>query len=112
MLVLRDPVLVTATMAVHGFGFALVLVGGVVYVSRHAPLGAAATAQGVLGATVFGVAAILGPGVGGLLAGWLGLEGMFTVATVGCGLAVLALAWALAARRCARQDRIRTPSGS
>ena len=69
--------------------------GGVVYVSRHAPPGTAATTQGVLGATVFGVAAILGPGVGGLLAGWLGLQGMFTVATIGCGLAVLALAWAL-----------------
>ena len=95
VLVLQDPVLATATMAVHGIGFALVLVGGVVYVSRHAPPGTAATAQGVLGATVFGVAAILGPGIGGQLAGWLGLEGMFTVATIGCGLAVLALAWAL-----------------
>ena len=72
VLVLRDPVLATATMAVHGIGFALVLVGGVVYVSRHAPPGLAATAQGVLGATVFGLAAILGPGIGGLLAGWLG----------------------------------------
>ena len=95
VLVLRDPLLVTATMALHGIGFALVLVGGVVYVSRHAPTGTAATAQGVLGAVVFGVAAIAGPGVGGLLAGWLGLQGMFTVATIGCGLAVLALAWAL-----------------
>ena len=62
------------------------------------------------------MAAILGPGVGGLLAGWLGLQGMFTAATIGCGLAVLALAWAL--RRQDRaplvtaQDRIRAPSGS
>ena len=116
VLVLQDPVFATATMAVHGIGFALVLVGGVVYVSRHAPPGTAATAQGVLGATVFGVAAILGPGVGGLLAGWLGLRGMFTVATIGCGLAVLALAWALRrqdrAPLVAPQDRIRAPSGS
>ncbi|HEX6474827.1 MAG TPA: MFS transporter [Candidatus Limnocylindria bacterium] len=95
VVVLRDPLLVTATMALHGIGFALVLVGGVVHVSRHAPPGTAATAQGVLGATVFGLAAILGPGVGGQLAGWLGLEGMFIVATPGCGLAVLALGWAL-----------------
>ena len=115
VLVLRDPVLATATMAVHGIGFALVLVGGVVYVSRHAPPGLAATAQGVLGATVFGLAAILGPGIGGLLAGWLGLEGMFTVATVGCGVAVLALAWALRGQLTPpieRQDRTRVPSGS
>jgi PPP family 3-phenylpropionic acid transporter len=95
VLLLREPVLVTATMALHGIGFALVLVGGVVYVSRHAPPGTAATAQGVLGATVFGLAAILGPGVGGQLAGWLGLQGMFIVATTGCGLGVLALGWAL-----------------
>jgi hypothetical protein len=65
---------------------------------------------------VFGVAAILGPGVGGLLAGWLGLEGMFTVATIGCGLAVLALAWALGRQHHAPlvipQDRTRVPSGS
>ena len=39
VLVLHDPVFATATMAVHGIGFALVLVGGVVYVSRHAPPG-------------------------------------------------------------------------
>jgi MFS transporter, PPP family, 3-phenylpropionic acid transporter len=95
VLALQDPVLATATMALHGIGFALVLVGGVVYVSRHAPPGTAATAQGVLGATIFGLAAILGPGVGGQLAGWLELQGMFIVATTGCGLAVLALGWAL-----------------
>ena len=95
VLAVQDPVLATATMALHGIGFALVLVGGVVYVSRHAPPGTAATAQGVLGATIFGLAAIVGPGVGGQLAGWLGLQGMFIVATTGCGLAALALAWAL-----------------
>jgi MFS transporter, PPP family, 3-phenylpropionic acid transporter len=95
VLILGDPLLATATMALHGVGFALVLVGGVVYVSRHAPEGTAATAQGVLGATVFGLAAIIGPGVGGELAAWLGLRGMFVVATAGCGAAVLALAWAL-----------------
>jgi PPP family 3-phenylpropionic acid transporter len=95
VLLLSDPILVTATMALHGVGFALVLVGGVVYVSRHAPPGTAATAQGVLGAVVFGFAAIIGPGVGGQLAGWLGLQGLFITATLGCGLAVLALAWAL-----------------
>ncbi|HEY8179180.1 MAG TPA: hypothetical protein VIH33_02165, partial [Candidatus Limnocylindria bacterium] len=61
-----------------------------------------------------GVAAILGPGIGGQLAGWLGLEGMFTVATIGCGLAVLALAWALRRQPALteRHDRTRVPSGS
>ncbi|HET6744633.1 MAG TPA: MFS transporter [Candidatus Limnocylindria bacterium] len=92
---LRDPLLVTATMGLHGAAFALVLVGGVVYVSRLAPPGAAATAQGVLGATVFGLSAIIGPGLGGSLAGAFGLEGLFAIAAVGSAVALLALAWAL-----------------
>lgn len=45
-----DPILVTLTMALHGVGFALLLVGGVTYVSRHAPPATAATAQGILSA--------------------------------------------------------------
>ena len=92
LLVLRDPVLATATMALHGIGFALLLVGGVVYVSRHAPAGAAAASQGVLGATVFGIAAIAGPGAGGLFARALGVEGMFAVACVGSAIGLAALA--------------------
>ena len=95
VVILRDPLLVTATMALHGVGFALVLVGGVVYVSRLAPPGTAATAQGVLGATVFGLSAILGPGLGGALARAFGLEGMFAIAAVSSAVALIALAWAL-----------------
>jgi MFS family permease len=95
VVLLRDPLLVTATMALHGVGFALVLVGGVVYVSRHAPPGAAATAQGVLGATVIGLSAILGPGLGGALARAFGLEGMFGIAAAGSAIALLTLVWAL-----------------
>jgi PPP family 3-phenylpropionic acid transporter len=95
VVVLRDPVLVTLTMAVHGAAFALVLVGGVTYVSRHAPPGAAATAQGVLSATTFGLASILGPGIGGLLAPQLGLPGMFAVAALAGAIGVAALARSL-----------------
>lgn len=97
VILLRDPVAVTLTMAIHGAGFALLLVGGVAYVSRHAPRGAAATAQGVLGATVFGLAAILGPGLGGWLARALSVHGMFIVAGFGSGVALLAIWWALRA---------------
>lgn len=43
----RDPLIVTLSMVLHGGAFALFLVGGVIYVSRHAPSGAAATAQGI-----------------------------------------------------------------
>jgi PPP family 3-phenylpropionic acid transporter len=97
VILLRDPVAVTLTMAIHGAGFALLLVGGVAYVSRHAPPGAAATAQGVLGATAFGLASILGPGVGGWLARMLGLPGMNVAAGIGSAVAMMALAWALRA---------------
>jgi MFS transporter, PPP family, 3-phenylpropionic acid transporter len=94
VILLRDPLLVTMTMALHGVAFALVLVGGVAYVSRHAPEGAAASAQGVLGATVFGLAAILGPGIGGQLARGMELQGMFVVAAIGSLAGAVALAWA------------------
>ena len=96
--VLRDPLLVTLTMALHGGAFALSLVGGVTYVSRHAPQGAAATAQGVLSGTTFGLAAILGPGLGGLLAPSLGLPGMFGVAALAGIAGVGALSVALRSR--------------
>ena len=41
-----DPFLAAATMALHGAAFALVLVGGVTFVSRHAPAATAATVAG------------------------------------------------------------------
>ena len=93
-----DPLLVTFTMAIHGAAFALVVVGGVMYVSEHAPRGAAATAQGVLGATTFGLAQIIGPGTAGLLGGWLGLPGMFAVAGLGSAAATLAMGLVLRER--------------
>lgn len=91
----RDPVIVTLSMVLHGGGFALFLVGGVMYVARHAPPGAAATAQGVLTAIVFGLAQIVGPGIGGFLAGALGLRVAFLLAGVGSVMALVGLAWAL-----------------
>jgi len=91
-----DPVLATFTMALHGAAFSLMLVGCVAYVSRHAPSGAAASAQGVLSAMIFGLAMIIGPELGGLLAGGLGLSGMFVVAGVLSAAGVIGLAWLLA----------------
>jgi MFS transporter, PPP family, 3-phenylpropionic acid transporter len=77
-----DPLLATASMALHGIGFALVLVGGVTYVARHAPPATAATAQGVLSAIVFSVAMILGPAVGSWVADAAGVSAMFIVSLV------------------------------
>jgi MFS transporter, PPP family, 3-phenylpropionic acid transporter len=77
LVVTSDPLLATASMALHGIGFALVLVGGVTYVARHAPPATAATAQGVLSATVFSVAQILGPATGSWVAASAGVATMF-----------------------------------
>jgi len=90
-----EPVAVALSMLIHGGAFALFLVGGVLYVARHAPPGAAATAQGVLTATVFGLAQIVGPGLGGLLAASLGLRATFALAGIGSAVAVALLAWVL-----------------
>ena len=78
--VINDPVLAAGTMALHGAAFALVVVGGVTFVSRHAPEATAATAQGILSATVFSVAMIVGPGIGSWVAEQFGVPALFTLA--------------------------------
>ena len=95
IVVTRDPLVVTLSMLLHGGAFALFLVGGVMYVSRHAPAGAAATAQGLLVAIVFGLAQVVGPSVGGLLAESIGLQSTFGLAGIGSLAAVGVLAWVL-----------------
>ncbi len=95
VVVTGDPLVVALSMLLHGGAFALFLVGGVMYVARLAPPGTAATAQGVLTATVFGLAQIVGPGIGGLLAGSLGLRATFMIAGVGSVIALTMLAWVL-----------------
>lgn len=99
--VVHDPYLVAATMLLHGAGYALLTIGGVTYVARHAPAGTAATAQGVLTATAYSLATIIGPTIAGLLAGAFPLPEVFGIVSVGSICAVGALAWALApSRRC------------
>ena len=106
--VVSDPVLAALTMALHGGGFALLLVGGVTYVARHAPVGASATAQGVLSGVIVGLAQIIGPGFGGLVARQFGLTSLFFAAAVAgaIGVAGLALAFGL------RPGAARTPADS
>ena len=93
---LGNPVAAALTMLLHGVGFALLQVGGVTYVARHAPDGAAATAQGVLTAVVFSLAMIIGQGLGGLVAGALGLTAMFGLAAVAGVVAVVLMGLATA----------------
>ena len=92
LLLVSDPFLVASTMVLHGVAFALVLVGGVTFVSRHAPEATAATAQGILSATVFSVAMILGPGIGSWIAERFGISTLFAVALT-ASLAAIPLLW-------------------
>ena len=87
-----DPLLASLTMVLHGVGFGLVLVGGVTYVARHAQPAVAATAQGILSATVFSLALIIGPSVGSFTAAAWGATAMFVLSCV-AGLAAVPLLW-------------------
>jgi PPP family 3-phenylpropionic acid transporter len=98
LLLVSDPVLAAATMALHGVAFALVLVGGVTFVSRHAPDATAATAQGILSATVFSVAMVLGPGIGSWIASQFGVQTLFVTALAG-SVAAVPLLWLVASER-------------
>ncbi len=88
--IVNDPLLATLTMAIHGIGYALVLIGGVTYVARHAPPAVAATAQGILSATVFSLALIIGPSVGSFTAAAWGPIAMFVLSGI-AGLAAVPL---------------------
>jgi MFS transporter, PPP family, 3-phenylpropionic acid transporter len=92
LLLVTDPILAAATMALHGAAFALVLVGGVTFVSRHAPEATAATAQGILSATVFSVAMMIGPSLGSWIAGGLGVGSLFGIA-LAASLVAIPLLW-------------------
>ncbi|MGH2382667.1 MAG: MFS transporter, partial [Candidatus Limnocylindria bacterium] len=101
--VVTDPVLATLTMVIHGIGFSLVLVGGVTYVARHAPPTVAATAQGILSATVFSLALIVGPGVGSFTAAAWGVTAMFVLSCV-VGLAAVPLLWMATGRHATSRE--------
>lgn len=92
LLIVSDPFIAASSMALHGVAFALVLVGGVTFVSRHAPEATAATAQGILSATVFSVAMIIGPGIGSWVADQFGVTALFTVAGV-ASVSAIPLLW-------------------
>jgi MFS transporter, PPP family, 3-phenylpropionic acid transporter len=89
------PTVLLACSIVQGAGYGLLVVGGVTFVSRQAPRGTAATAQGLLGAVTVSSAAILATGVGGQLAGLLGIHGLYVIAMCLGILGVAMLAFAV-----------------
>ena len=76
------PLVLVGCAILQGAGYALLVVGGVTFISRQAPRGTAATAQGLFNATAFSLAGIVGSGAGGQLAGLLTIRGMYVVSVV------------------------------
>jgi PPP family 3-phenylpropionic acid transporter len=75
--VATDPALLVVASAVNGIGFACFLVGGVTYVSRHAPPALAATAQSVFQGFGIGLGQIVAAAGGGAIASAVGIPGLF-----------------------------------
>lgn len=90
-----DPHVLIACAILQGAGYALLVVGGVTFVSRQAPKGTAATAQGLLSGAAFSLASIIGAGVGGQLASLLGIRGLYAVSVVVGFVGVVAIAVAV-----------------
>src|SRR4051812_6553502 len=95
---IKDPLLLTATMALHGVAFALLTVGGVAYVAGHTARGTAATAQGVLTATAYSLATVIGPTAAGITASFVPLPVVFALAGVTSVVGAVALARTLLGR--------------
>lgn len=89
-----EPGVLIACAILQGAGYGLLVVGGVTFVSRQAPKGTAATAQGLLNGVSFSLAAIIGAGAGGLLGSFLTIRGMYgvSVAVGFVGVAAIAVA--------------------
>jgi MFS transporter, PPP family, 3-phenylpropionic acid transporter len=93
--VFTDPELLIVFSLFQGVGYALMLIGGVTFVSRQAPLGTAATAQGIFTGVTSSLSAILGSGLGGQVAGFITIRGLFAVSAVTSIAAVVLIALAV-----------------
>ncbi len=100
------PSLLIACSLLQGAGYGLLLVGGVAFVSRQAPKGTAATAQGILNGVAFSLSVIVGSGLGGQLASWWTIRGLYAVSAC-VGVAAIFLI-ALAVLPGARREPART----
>jgi MFS transporter, PPP family, 3-phenylpropionic acid transporter len=110
------PEVLLAFSVLQGCGFALLVVGGVTFVSRHAPRGTSATAQGLLSGATVNLAAIVGSGVGGQVAGLITIRGLYAVSVglgiLGIGLIALAVLPASASSLAAAAATANPPSAS
>jgi MFS family permease len=102
-----SPTILIACSLMQGAGYGLALIGGISFVSRQAPNGTAATAQGILNAVTFSLSSIIGSGVGGQVAGWLTIRGLYAISAV-LGVVAIVLV-ALAVLPASRQGALEPP---
>jgi PPP family 3-phenylpropionic acid transporter len=107
------PELLVAVTLLQGVGFALAFVGGVAHVARLAPSRLGATAQGLFGSATVGLGAIVGGGLGGLVASAITLRGLFAVSAAASLLAAALVVRSLRlARSASHYDRGATTTGT
>ncbi|HJP90196.1 MAG TPA: MFS transporter [Candidatus Limnocylindrales bacterium] len=105
-----SPELLLAASVFAGFGYALFLVAGVVYVSTHVPPELAATAQGIFQGVGSSLAQVTAAAGGGAIAALAGLQGLFALAAgLGVG-AMLIVAFAVRSSGPARYSRAPIPA--
>jgi MFS family permease len=93
--IFTDPTLLIGLSLVQGAGYGLLLIGGIAFVSREAPKGTAATAQGILNGVTFSMSSIIGSGLGGVLASWLTIRGLYAVSACLGAIAIVLIALAV-----------------
>jgi PPP family 3-phenylpropionic acid transporter len=87
-----SPAILIGFSLLQGVGYGLLLIGGIAFVSQQAPRGTAATAQGILNATTFSLASIVGAGLGGQVAGVFSIRTLFAISAGLGALSVVLLA--------------------
>jgi PPP family 3-phenylpropionic acid transporter len=104
--VTADPVVLVVLAGIGGVGYACFLVGGVTHVSRQAPPGLAATAQGLFSGLATGLGQIVAGVGGGAIASVARLTGLFAASgALGlAGAAVVAAAVRAPTGRVARES--------
>ena len=88
------PEVLVIASTIGGIGYGLFTVGAVTYVAQRVPPHLAATGQGVFQGVALGLSGVVAAAAGGVVAGSIGISGMFALAAgVGLlGAAVVALA--------------------
>lgn len=102
-----SPEVLLGASVFAGFGYALFLVAGVVYVSNHVPPELAATAQGIFQGVGSSLSQVTAAALGGSIAAAAGIQGLFVLAA---GLGIGAMLIVTLALRSSGADRYAAPA--